>query len=89
VDFTGRITAYTVADLRDVGNYDWRLADGNVWKVERMLLDMPHRPLHTSDDRIDRLRKRYREYRERFGRKPIYYKRRDRWAPLPAEFNYE
>jgi hypothetical protein len=88
VDFTGRITAYVVADLRDVGNYDWRLSEGNVWKVERMLLDMPHRPLHTSDARIDRLRKRYRAYRERFGRKPIYYKRRDRWAPLPPEFRY-
>jgi hypothetical protein len=86
VDFTGRITAYTVADLRDIGNYDWRLADGNVWKVERMLLDLPHRPLHTSDRRIDRLRKRYEEYRKQFGRKPLYYKRRDRWSPLPPEF---
>ena len=44
VDFTGRVTGYTVADLRDIGNYDWRLAEGNVWKVERMLLNLPHRP---------------------------------------------
>jgi hypothetical protein len=86
VDFTGRVTGYTVADLRLVGNYDWRLSAGNVWKVERMLLDLPHRTLHTSDARIDRLRKRYRAYRARFGRKPIYYKRRDRWMPLPPEF---
>src|SRR5919205_647780 len=49
VDFSGRITGYIVADLRDVGNYDWRLAEGNVWKVERMLLDLPHRPIHTSN----------------------------------------
>lgn len=86
VDDTGRITGYTVADLRDVGRYDWRLADGNVWKVERMLLDLPHRRLHTSDRRIDRLRRRYVAYRERVGRKPIYYARMDRWSELPPEF---
>lgn len=86
VDFSGRITAYTVADLRGIGNYDWRLAEGNAWKVERMLLELPHRPLRTSDSRIDRMRKRYRAYRARFGRKPVYYKRMDRWTELPEEF---
>ena len=87
IDFTGRITGYAIADLRDMGNYDWRLSSGNVWKVERMLLDLPHRRLHTSDERIDRLRRRYRAYRERYGRKPIYYKRMDRWTELPGEFS--
>jgi hypothetical protein len=87
IDFTGRITGYAIADLRDVGNYDWRLSSGNVWKVERMLLDLPHRRLHTSDQRIDRLRRQYRAYRERYGRKPIYYKRMDRWTELPGEFS--
>ena len=88
VDFTGRVTGYTVADLRDIGNYDWRLAEGNVWKVERMLLNLPHRRLHTSNARINRLRKQYREYRAKFGRKPVYYKRMDRWTELPPEFRY-
>jgi hypothetical protein len=86
IDFTGRITGYAIADLREVGNYDWRLSSGNVWKVERMLLELPHRRLHTSDQRIDRLRRRYRAYRERYGHKPIYYKRMDRWTELPGEF---
>ena len=44
IDFTGRIKAYAVVDLRVLGNYDWRLADENVWKVEQLLLDWPHRP---------------------------------------------
>jgi hypothetical protein len=88
VDYSGRITAYTIADLRDLGNYDWRLAKGNVWKVERMLLQIPHRPLRSSNARIDRLRRKYREYRERHGHKPIYYKRMDRWTELPQEFRY-
>ena len=88
VDFNGRITGYAVADLRHLGNYDWRLSGGNVWKVERMLLQLPHRPLRSSDARIDRLRARYREYHARHGRKPIYYRRMDRWTELPEEFNY-
>jgi hypothetical protein len=88
IDFTGRVTAYEVVDLRAaMGTYDWRLSDQNVWKVERVLLDWPHRPIRTSNRRIAVLRKRYRKYmREHNGRKPIYYKRRDRWTPLPAEF---
>jgi len=84
IDFTGRITGYTVVDLRVMGNYDWRLSERNVWKVERMLLDAPHRPIPSSDARIDRLRRRYRAFRAQHGdRKPLFYKRRDRWTPLP------
>lgn len=86
VDFTGRITGYGIADLRVMGDYDWRLSSGNVWKVERMLLELPHRPIRSSDARIDRLRKRYREYRAKYGRKPVYYQRMDRWTELPKEF---
>ncbi len=84
IDFTGRITGYAVVDLRVMGDYDWRLSDRNVWKVERMLLETPHRPIRSSDERIDRLRQLYREFRANHpGRKPLFYKRRDRWTPLP------
>jgi hypothetical protein len=87
VDFTGRVTAYAAVDLRTLGDYDWRLADTNVWKVERMLLEYPHRAIRSSDRRVDALRKRYRAFRKRFGRKPVtIYKRRDRWSELPPEF---
>jgi hypothetical protein len=88
IDFTGRITGYAVIDLAAVmGRYDWRLASGNVWKVERALLDYPHRPIRSSDARVDALRRRYRAYRAKYGRKPIYYRNRDRWMPLPPEFS--
>jgi hypothetical protein len=86
VDFTGRVTGYALVDLRALGEYDWRLSARNVWKVERMLLEYPHRSIRSSDEHIDRLRRRYVEYRERVGRKPLYYARRDRWTPLPEEF---
>jgi hypothetical protein len=86
IDFTGRITGYAVVDLRILGNYDWRLSEKNVWKVERLLLDYPHRAIRSSNVRIDRLRRRYREYRERYGRKPVYYRGMDKWTDLPKEF---
>jgi hypothetical protein len=87
VDFTGRITGYAVVDLRLLGDYDWRLSEKNVWKVERLLLDHPHRPIRSSDARIDRLRARYRAFRAEFpDRKPLYYKGRDKWTQLPECF---
>jgi len=87
IDYAGRITGYAVADLRLLGNYDWRLSDRNVWKVERMLLDYPHRPIRSSDERIDRLRARYVAFRTAFpDRKPLYYKHQNRWSEIPRNF---
>lgn len=84
IDFTGRITGYAVVDLREaLGDYDWRLSERNVWKAERVLLDAPHLPIRSSDARIDRLRRRYVEFRTQHGgRKPLFYDRRT-WTELP------
>jgi hypothetical protein len=87
IDYTGRITGYAVVDLRELGEYDWRLSRRNVWKAERLLLDWPHRPITSSDARVDRLRRWYRSYRNTHGRKPVWeYRRSDRWSELPREF---
>lgn len=89
VDFTGRVTGYAVADLRSLGDYDWRLSEGNVWKVERFLLEYPHRPIRSSDARIDRLRRWYFKWRrEHPGQKPAEeYRGRERWTDLPGHFD--
>jgi hypothetical protein len=87
VDTSGRITGYAVVDLRMLENYDWRLKPGNVWKVERVLLDYPHKSIRSSDLRIDRLRRKYFKYRrENAGKKPLYYRQRPTWSDLPTEF---
>jgi hypothetical protein len=88
VDGTGRVTGYAVVDVaKAMGDYEWRLADTNIWKVERMLLDYPHRPLKTSDARTKWLRKRYRAFRKKYGSlKPLRYDGRERWTALPEEF---
>ena len=87
IDYTGRIKAYAVVDLRVLDPYDWRLGERNIWKVERMLLEWPHRRIASSDRRVDRLRRRYRAFRDAHGYKPWkYYRGRDRWTALPPEF---
>ena len=70
-----------------MSDYDWRLSDKNIWKVERMLLDAPHRPLRMSDARFRSLRERYRAFKAKFpDRKPIKYDGSDRWTEIPEEF---
>src|SRR5262249_10877051 len=86
IDDTGRITGYAIVNLADaMAEYDWRLAGTNVWKVERVLLDYPHRSIASSDTRVAALRRWYRRYRAQFGRKPIEYRGRERWTELPSE----
>ena len=79
VDLTGRVTGFAVTDLRDLGSYDWRLSERNVWKVERWLIDYPHRPVGISDRRYRELHERYQRYKARYpDKKPVYYDNRAR-----------
>lgn len=88
VDHSGYLTGWAAVDLRTMGAYDWRLAEANVWKVERMLLEHPHRRIETPRTRIRRLRARYRRFREsNDDRKPLYYRGRERWTEIPQEFS--
>ena len=87
IDKTGCVRAYGAADLRVLDPYDWRLSDGNVWKVERLLFEIPHRPIRVSRARLSRLRRKYFAFLEAHGgRKPVYYDRRT-WTPIPDQFD--
>ena len=86
VDYTGSLTGYGVADLRDVEGCDWRFSRRNVWAVERYLLRIPHRKLPRRRERVQRLRRWYRDYRKRNGKKPVDYRGREKWTAIPAEF---
>lgn len=84
VDFTGAVKAYAVVDLRDLmGRYDWRLSTRNLWKVEQALIDLRHRPIRSSPTRIARLREKYRAFVAAHGKKPLFYRGREHWTPLP------
>ncbi len=79
VDLTGRINGYGILDLRTL-DADWRLSPRNVWAVEQALIRIPHRRLHTSDERYHWWHERYRRYKARYpdGR-PKFYPARHRW----------
>ena len=89
VDYTGRLRGYGVANLAEaMGRYDWRWTAGNVWRVEQMLIDWPHVKLPSSNDRYRALKRKYREFRHaNDGRKPLFYEGREKWSPLPPEYN--
>ena len=80
VDLSGRIIGYGPGSLYDLGNYDWRLSPRNVWKVENYLREIPHRTMRSSDDRYQRLHKRYKEFKQQHpNRQAAYYDNRDQW----------
>ena len=86
VDLTGWIKGYAVVSLEVLGGYDWRIAERNVWKVERMLVEWPHRRLRSSRRRYRDMLARYKAFkREHPDRKPLFYSGRDRWSELPRE----
>jgi hypothetical protein len=62
IDHTGRVKGYSVTHMRVMGSYDWRFSRRNVWAVERMLLDVPHRKIRRSSQRVRREREKYRAY---------------------------
>ena len=80
VDLTGRVMGYAVADLRELGGYDWRFSQRNVWKVEQWLVGYPHRRIGMTDARHRRLLERFRAFKERYpDRKPTYFEGRGTW----------
>ena len=80
VDFSGRIVAYAVLRLDDLTRADWRLSEGNVWSVERALIDAPHRRYRMSEARYRRALARYRAFRARHPDAPATdYAGKEHW----------
>ena len=81
VDFTGRITGYQLVDLRKLGGYDWRFSRKNMGKVEKFLLDIPHRKLKSSHARYRRLLDRFTAYKREHPAGPVVsiYRGRAQW----------
>ena len=86
IDPTGCITGYARVDLRALGAYDWRLARKNMWALERMLIATRHRSIRVPRRRVTRMRARYLAYRAKHGKKPLFYRGRDKWTEIPREF---
>ena len=80
VDFTGRLKGYGVTSLYDLGNYDWRFSPRRMTRIENHLRAIPHKPIHSSDTRYEKLLARFRQYKKRYpDRSPSYYDSRPTW----------
>jgi hypothetical protein len=80
IDNSGRIIGYGLADLRDLGTYDWRFSKRNMHKIENFLREMPHQRLRSSDKRYARWYARYQKFKLRFpNQSPRYYNERGKW----------
>ncbi len=78
IDGNARIVAWGLADLRELGGYNWRLSVRNVWKVERFLIELSHERLATDNVRYRRLRAKYREFAEQHDPRDTPFKRGQR-----------
>jgi hypothetical protein len=80
VDNSARLTAYGVADLRTLVRRDWRLSEKNIWALERTLIELPHRPLKTSDRRHAAILRQFRAFREKYPERPVtFYVGKETW----------
>ena len=80
VDFSGRLKGYALTSLYELGNYDWRFSARNMTKIEDHLRAIPHKPLHSSDTRYEKLLARYQRYKQRYpDRSPSYHDSRPTW----------
>ena len=80
VDFSGRLKGYGLTSLYELGAYDWRFSSRKMSKIENHLRAIPHKPLHSSDKRYEKLLTRYQQYKKRYpDRSPGYYDSRSIW----------
>src|SRR6266576_1169929 len=80
VDFSGRIKGYGLANLYDLGNYGWRFSAKRMSKIEDYLRELPHKKIHSSNRRYEKLLALYKEYKKRYpDRSPSYYDNRSQW----------
>lgn len=80
IDGSGRIIGFGVADLRTLVKCDWRLSEKHVKEVERALIAMPHKPLHSSERRYRAILRQFRAFRAKYPDAPaIFYSSRPFW----------
>ena len=80
IDASGRLKGYGLANLYDLGKYDWRFSSRNMHKIENHLREIPHRKLRSSDQRYEYFFERFKRFKKRYPDKsPRYFEHRERW----------
>jgi hypothetical protein len=86
IDATGCIEGFGHVDLRRYTRIDWRFSKKNLWALERELIELRHSRIKMPLARARRMRARYLAYREKYGKKPLFYRGRKKWTAIPREF---
>ena len=86
VDATGCIQGFAHIDLRKFGAIDWRFSKKNLWALERALIKLRHTRIKVPPRRVRNMRTRYLAYREKYRKKPLFYRHRRNWSEIPREF---
>ncbi len=86
VDATGCIEGFAHVDLRRYEKIDWRFSRKNLWALERALIKLHHKRIKMPRARLRNMRARYLAYREQHGKKPLFYRGRQKWTEIPQEF---
>src|SRR5438445_11024681 len=77
---SGRLKGYGLANLYDLGKYDWRFSSSNMHKIENHLREIPHRKLRSSDQRYEYFFERFKRFKKRYPDKsPRYFEHRECW----------
>ena len=73
-----RVTASRIFTIWETTIGDFRAR--KMSKIEHHLRELPHKPLHSSDKRYEKLHARYKKYKKRYpDRSPSYYENRRQW----------
>jgi hypothetical protein len=80
IDHTGRITAFGLGTLEELGPYDWRLSNTNVWRVEKYFNEIPHTKFASSDKRFELWHRRYEDFKQKHPTwRPTYFNDKRKW----------
>jgi hypothetical protein len=80
VDMSGRLKGYALTSLYELGDYDWRFSARRMLKIEAHLRAIPHKRMHSSETRYQKLLENYKNYKKRYpDRSPGYYDSRPNW----------
>ena len=81
IDRKAKIIGYGVLDLRTLPRQDWRTSTKNLWWLESVLEDTPHRPFRTSAVFNRYWRNRFLTFKKLFpDQQPDYFPDQKNWT---------
>ena len=81
IDPTGEIEGFARFDLRLSAATTGASRGRTCGRSSASLIDVPHQRIKVPRKRVRVMRARYLAYREKYGKKPLFYRGRKNWTP--------